>query len=189
MVRSELGSTTRLTAHGGAGKDLLFGGLGPDALLGGRGADRLRGRAGDDRLFDASSPEPLRAGDFAPDEGGSDVFFDQNREQTALPPGRGRDSFDGGSGRDTLSCEGRSDDLRIDLAARRSVSGARRERDSIRRMENAIGGKGDDRIAGNRKANRLEGNARPGPSVPAGMTVARAVQAPTRSPVAMGATY
>lgn len=157
-VRSELGPTTKLTVDGGAGKDLLVGGLGPDALLGGRGADRLRGRAGDDRLFDASSPEPLRAGDLSPREGGSDVFFDQNREQAALPPGRGRDSFDGGSGRDTLSYVGRSDKLRIDLASRKPVSGARRERDSIRRMENAIGGRGDDRIGGNRRANRLEGD-------------------------------
>lgn len=151
-VRSELGSQTKLTVDGGTGDDVLVGGPGPDALLGGRGADRLRGRDGDDLLFDSSSVGPLRAGDLSPTAGGGGVFFPAPRD-----PGRGRDSFDGGSGNDTVSYEGRRARLRIDLASRRPIAGARGERDSIRRVENAIGGAGGDRIAGDRKANRLLG--------------------------------
>jgi len=151
-VRSELGPAFRLTVDGGAGNDVLVGGPGPDALLGGPGADRLRGRGGDDRLFDASSQDPLRAGDLSPGSGGSDVFFGK-----PLSTGRGRDSFAGGPGRDTLSYQGRRANVRIDLASTRPIAGARGERDSIRDIENAIGGAGADRIAGNRKANRLVG--------------------------------
>lgn len=151
-VRSELGSQTKLTVDGGTGNDVLVGGRGPDALLGGGGADRLRGHDGDDRLFDASSNRPLRADDQTPGGGTSDVFFPASRD-----PGRGRDSFDGGGGNDTVSYEGRSEKLRIDLAGKRPIAGARGERDSVRRVENATGGAGADRIAGDRKANRLLG--------------------------------
>lgn len=168
-VKSQLGSASRLTVDGGGGDDVLVGGPGRDALLGGPGTDRLRGSGGDDRLFDASSRNPLRAGDPSPGEGGSDVFFG-DRRRAQLPPGRGRDSFAGGPGNDTLDYEGRRDKLRIDLAARAAISGARGEHDSIRDIENATGGTGDDRIAGNLRANKLEGDPEPGTpsSIPGG---------------------
>ena len=162
-VVSQLGSASTLTVDGAAGDDLLTGGLGPDALLGGRGRDRLRGRGGNDRLFDSSSPQPVRGGTQSPTSGGSDVFFGG-----ILASGRGGDSFDGGSGNDTISYEGRRARLRIDLATGAPVAGARGERDSVRRVENATGGAGADRIAGNRRRNRLLGEAPPPVGGPGG---------------------
>ena len=152
-VRSRLGPAGRLTVDGGAGNDVLAGGSGADALLGGGGADRLSGGDGNDRLFDASSSDPLRAGQQAPSSGGSDVFFG-----AVLSAGRTRDSFDGGRGVDAISYEGRRGGVRIDLASTRRISGARREGDSIRLVENATGGLGSDRIAGSARANRLIGD-------------------------------
>ena len=162
-VTSELAVPDKLTVDGGAGNDLLVGGPGADALLGGPGADRLRGREGSDRLYDVSSGDHLRAGALSPEAGGSDVFFGPPERS-----GRRGDSFDGGSGNDTISYEGRRTRLTIDLASRRRVSGARRERDSIRRVENAIGGAGADRIAGTAGANRLLGDGDLPSAVPRG---------------------
>lgn len=148
-VTSELAAATALIADGGAGNDRLVGGSGADFLFAGTGRDRLRGRGGADRLFEAAPGDPLRSGETSPF---GNAFF------PALPsPGRARDSYDGGSGRDTLSYQGRAANLRVDLSSSAPAAGARRERDSIRRVENAIGGAGDDRLAGNRRANDLEG--------------------------------
>lgn len=144
-IRSEL--DLGVGVDGGLGNDVLVGGPGPDRLFGGRGADRLRGRGGDDRLGDASRRDLLPTGDQsvpAP-------------VPLTLSPGRVQDSFDGGSGNDTISYEGRFAKLRINLASKKALAGARAERDSIRLVENAIGGAGDDRIAGTRAANKLEG--------------------------------
>ena len=167
-VGSELGSAAKLTVDGVDGNDALTGGPGRDALLGGRGRDSLRGGGGDDRLFDASSRYPLRAGIRSPNSGGSDVFFGGAFLPGILPPGRGGDSFDGGRGNDTISYEGRRERLRIDLASRARIAGARGERDSIRGVENATGGGGGDRIAGNRRANRPLGETEPFGESPGG---------------------
>lgn len=138
-----------LTIDGGPGNDVLQGGPRDDLLFAGAGADRLRGGGGRDRLHDASlrDPRPPRV-DSAP------VF-----PPAIVTPGRGRDSFDGGGGRDTLTYEGRTGRLTIDLASRRPVSGARGERDSIRRVENATGGSGNDRLRGGGGANDLAGGS------------------------------
>jgi Ca2+-binding RTX toxin-like protein len=126
-----------------AGDARLVGGPGDDMLFGGSGADRLAGRDGDDRLLDAS----LR--DF--------VAVFRPTPPPTVPAGRARDSFDGGAGSDTVSYSGRRSDLRINLSSSRPIAGARGERDSIRRVENAEAGDGDDRIAGNGEANYLLG--------------------------------
>lgn len=152
-VVSELGSAISLILDGGPGDDVLAGDSGSDALFGGQGADRLRGRAGADSLYDASPR--------APDEGAL-FFFRASPDFTPpdfTPPGGGRDSFDGGAGRDAVSYEGRSAKLRVDLASRAAAAGARRERDSIKGVEDATGGAGDDRLAGTRQANSLRGGS------------------------------
>lgn len=132
---------------GGSGNDVLVGGAGPDLLFGGSGTDRLRGLGGNDRLHEAS----LRS-------------FLSEAVQPARPlpartisPGSARDSYDGGSGTDTVSYTGRRAKLRIDLAGTKARAGARGERDAIRRVEHALGGAGDDRLAGSRRANLLDG--------------------------------
>jgi hypothetical protein len=132
---------------GGPGDDVLHAGPGPDLIYAGAGADHIHGHGGDDRLFDGSlrDPRPTPVDSIA-------VF-----PPVILAPGRGRDWFDGGRGSDTLTYEGRSGRLRIDLASPRAVSGVRGERDLIKRVENATGGSGNDRLQGDRGVNYLDG--------------------------------
>jgi RTX calcium-binding nonapeptide repeat (4 copies) len=139
----------RVILDGGPGNDVLVGGPTWDQLYGGKGADVLRGRGGDDRLYDASPQDPLRSG--APSPFGEAVVPLAN-------PGPWRDSFDGGRGqRDSISYETRVADITVDLANPAAVGGTRREPDSVRGVENALGGAGDDLLAGNRQNNGLYG--------------------------------
>jgi Ca2+-binding RTX toxin-like protein len=118
----------------------------------------LRGRGGHDRLYDASPQDPLASGDLAlffplPYEG---LTFGPTRVPLASP-GRGGDSFDGGRGRDTISYEGRRAGVTLDLASAAPVAGTRGEHDTVRGVENALGGEGDDRLLGSSRPNELDG--------------------------------
>jgi hypothetical protein len=147
-----------LTINGGRGDDVLVGGPLGDQLYGGPGADVLRGGAGTDRLYDASPPRPFGSSDLS-------VFFPPAFEGLAFRPtlvplagsGRGSDRFDGGSGRDTISYEGRRADVTLDLANAAPRGGARGERDSVMGVEDALGGAGDDRLLGTGRGNQLDG--------------------------------
>jgi len=134
---------------GGPGDDVLLGGPSGDVLYGGTGADALRGGDGADGLYDASPREPLRSGDLDP--------YLEETVVALADPGRGRDSFDGGRGRDGVSYDGRSAGVRVDLADTAAVGGARGEHDSVKSVQNAVGGGGDDRLAGNKRSNSLDG--------------------------------
>jgi Ca2+-binding RTX toxin-like protein len=140
-----------LIVSGGRGNDVLTGGPSGEDLYAGSGADVLRGRGGDDLLADASAPDSLRSGDPSP--------FPSDEGSVALADaGRGRDSFEGGHGRaDTVSYAARGAGVRVDLANTAAIGGAQRERDSVSGVENAYGGTGDDRLAGNRRSNWLDG--------------------------------
>lgn len=138
-------------ADGGAGDDVLLGGPSGDVLYGGRGADALHGGDGGDGLHDASPREPLRDGDLDP-------YLEERPTVVALAdPGRGRDSFDGGRGQDGVSYEGRSAGVRVALADTAAIGGARGEHDSVKSVQNAVGGGGDDRLTGNKRSNTLDG--------------------------------
>ena len=134
---------------GGPGDDVLLGGPSGDVLYGGRGADALRGGDGGDGLYDASPREPLRSGDLDP--------YLEETVVALADPGRGRDSFDGGRGRDGVSYDGRSAGVRVDLVDTAAVGGARGEHDSVKSVQNAVGGGGDDRLVGNKRSNTLDG--------------------------------
>jgi hypothetical protein len=150
-IRSAIGGAV---INGGAGRDVLIGSPLADQLYGGRGTDVLRGRGGDDRLYDASPRASLGSGDLAP-------FFQPPLDQTSFAPAavpltdlaRRRDRFDGGRGYDTVSYEGRAAGITVDLADA-SAAGAE---DSVREVEFALGGTGDDRLLGNARSNRLDG--------------------------------
>jgi hypothetical protein len=155
-VRSRSAS---VTVNGGRGADVLVGGPFRDVLYGGPGADLLRGRDGGDLLYDAAPRRPFGSSDLA-------AFFPPPFEgfifgsRTAVPlasPGRGRDYFDGGSGRDTISYEGRLAGVTLDLADAAAVAGARGEHDSVRGVEGALGGAGDDRLVGSGRSDQLDG--------------------------------
>jgi Ca2+-binding RTX toxin-like protein len=72
-------------------------------------------------------------------------------------PARGRDSFDGGKGADTVSYEARLADVRVDLIDTSAKAGARGERDAVRNVEHVVGGPGDDRLSGTPRTNHFEG--------------------------------
>jgi Ca2+-binding RTX toxin-like protein len=134
---------------GGTGDDVLLGGPSGDALYGGRGADALRGGDGADGLYDASPREPLRSGDLDP--------YLEETVVALADPGRGRDSFDGGPGHDTVSYTGRSAGVKVALTDTAAVGGAPGEHDSVKSVRSAVGGAGDDRLGGNRRTNSLDG--------------------------------
>lgn len=119
--RASIGNERMLptTLSGGAGDDVLSaaGAFGGMTLVGGPGSDRLTGSPGIDRLLDG--------------------------DREGAPA---RDTVDGGDGLDTISYEGRSAGVSVDLAAGRG--GARGEHDILTSVERAHGGRGDDRLIG-----------------------------------------
>ena len=121
--------------EGRAGDDVLVGGQLDDLTLhGGDGRDRVSGGAGDDVLYG----------------------FDGDRHEPYAGEVRAGDVLDGGEGRDRVDYIGRQRPVTVDLADR-GTDGAAGEGDVLRGIENAFGGAGVDRIAGDEGPNRLHG--------------------------------
>jgi Ca2+-binding RTX toxin-like protein len=138
-----LAGATRVNARiDGRNEDTLVsienvdGTAGADAITGDGLANRLAGGAGDDRLRG---------------EGGDDV----------LQGGAGRDILDGGAGSDTADYGDKTQAVSVTLAgaanARVKVDGI--VEDTIRNIENVIGGAGNDVLSGDNLGNRLSGGA------------------------------
>ena len=147
-----------LSLNGGAGSDLLDASAtsrildpkaetGTVALGGGPGPDRLIGGVGDDSLYGGGASDTLVGG------AGADVLGGDDARRRPL----GADSLDGGPGDDTVTYEERRAPVRVDLA-RPGRAGARRERDSLRSVENLIGGEAHDVLLGNAGDNLLQGS-------------------------------
>ncbi|WP_408939020.1 calcium-binding protein [Haematospirillum jordaniae] len=128
------GHTGNDVLHGDGGADTLNGDGGNDVLNGGEGEDILDGGDGDDRLLG---------------KGGDDI----------LEGGYGKDVIDGGDGIDTVDYSWCPGSLEITLAGAKTatvlVDGE--EEDTLRNIENIIGGFGDDILTGDDKANVLTG--------------------------------
>jgi hypothetical protein len=114
--------------NGGPGNDSLRGDQGQDTLRGGGGRDDLSGGAGDDTMLDGDVDGAT--GDAAP----------------------GPDSFDGGLGVDVVDYHRRVAPVVVDLAAGKSGEG-----DYLTGVESVIGGRGNDRLAGDDGHNVLDG--------------------------------
>lgn len=130
---SRLRGTFGDSLDGGPGNDRLLGGDGGDELHGGGGVDELNGADGNDRLFDD-------------DLDGADG-----------ESGPGPDRLDGGPGVDIVSYERRTAPIHVDLADR-AIDGAIGERDRLINVESLIGGRGNDRLAGDDRPNLLDGH-------------------------------
>jgi hypothetical protein len=150
--RVRVGLDEPTAIDGGPGDDVLVGGPGRDRLYGGNGADVLRGGDESDELYDGALRRAVRGGDLHP------FIYDYVYLEVA-GAGQGRDSFDGGPGRDSIGYQGRRGGVRVDLATAAAVGGARGERDSVRGVESAIGSGGDDLLAGSRRGDGLSGGA------------------------------
>lgn len=132
-----LGPTPMPGGHG----DHIMGTMDDDVLTGTVASDTIMGMAGDDRL------SGLAGGDMLMGEAGADVLIG----------GRGFDTLDGGSGIDTADYSAAREDLTLDLAVRLRQPLGALGGDRLIRIENLIGGLGDDSLAGSDRANRLAG--------------------------------
>ncbi|HEX6780476.1 MAG TPA: calcium-binding protein [Solirubrobacterales bacterium] len=140
------GGAGRDRIDGGRGKDVLNGKAGADLVQGGRGSDDVRGGAGRDRVRGESGNDTVRGGAGARDDVdggmGDDVVDGGSGSHDALAGGVGRDRIDGGAGgHDTASYRTAGGPIVVD-PDRGRVSGAENER--LVRIENVIGGPGED---------------------------------------------
>jgi Ca2+-binding RTX toxin-like protein len=153
------------TLMGADGDDLLFGGVGSDVLTGGgtnslreyRGRDTLLGGEGNDRLTVFAGENRLDGG------AGSDVLVG-GLGVDLLIGGIGADTIDGSGDVDTVDYSyitspttGISVTLTGSTNATVSVGGA--AEDTLRNIENIIGGSGNDTITGDDSHNFLLGAA------------------------------
>ncbi|MGL4396934.1 MAG: peroxidase family protein [Hyphomicrobium sp.] len=125
-------STSNIVVNGSKKSDKLFGNGGDDTIKGKDGNDRLNGRDGDDKLFG---------------EKGRDVLVGGS--------GDGDDIVNGGSDNDTYTVAGTAGAVTINLATGKASGAA--GNDTLRSIENAIGGEGDDTLIGNSGRNTLRG--------------------------------
>jgi Ca2+-binding RTX toxin-like protein len=140
-TRAELGDMNDRAQAAHAGSAVVggidaFGGPGDDVLTGSETDDRLDGGGGTDTLAGGA---------------GGDVISDG--DTTVVDA----DQMDGGPGDDEVSYKQRSTRVVVDLSDS-GPDGQAGENDSVRRFENATGGKGDDRLVGTRGDNDLRGN-------------------------------
>ena len=157
--------------HGGAGSDYLSDeGTGSNELWGDGGQDSLLGGAGDDKLYGGDNGDSLTGG------AGDDL----------MEGGAGYDVFHPGSAAEgTDVMRGGADDDLVDYCARTAPvivtldgvvnDGEPGEQDVIAEIEDARGGRGDDRLTGDEFDNTLYG----GPA----MMTSRAAAVLTLSPV------
>ncbi|WP_424928560.1 calcium-binding protein [Amaricoccus tamworthensis] len=166
------------TLDGGKGSDKLYGGSGNDILKGGGGTDSLYGGYGLD-IADYSTDridivvdletgttefptknwkwEKLSSieGAFT---GSGDDTLQGNEKDNFFDAGLGTDVIRGGSGNDTVSFDSHTDDVEINIRNGFADVSATGDENKVYSIENAIGGGGDDKIVGDRSANRLDGN-------------------------------
>jgi Ca2+-binding RTX toxin-like protein len=141
-----------LYAKGGPGNDELFAAsrIQFDRLNGGRGNDRLYGADGDDRLLGGGGRDELYGG------AGGDQLADGDRDGRHGGAGPGSDLLDGGDGNDAVSYAKRTAPVFVNLGDE-LPDGERGERDRLTSIESITGGRGNDRLVGDRGPNGLDG--------------------------------
>ena len=142
VVATLNGATAATVSVGGVAEDTLTniegiaGGTAADTLTGDTLANQLDGQGGNDALNGA---------------GGDDLLIG----------GIGTDTLDGGTGTDTASFADKTASVVVTLngatAATATVGGV--AEDTLRNIENLIGGSGDDTLTGDTLANRFSGGA------------------------------
>ena len=141
---------------GGNDNDEIFGGDDGDIIQGGSGDDVIRGEAGDDTLYAGSGTDSLYGGDGD----------DQLRGNGTL---LGR--FSGGAGHDTLSFQGSTNAVTIDLVAAATATdlkittievlkGSETAQNTLKGTDNAdelVGGDANDVLSGREGDDILRG--------------------------------
>jgi Ca2+-binding RTX toxin-like protein len=141
------------TILGSSLNDVLFGKGGEDVISGLSGNDRLYGDAGADILYGGEHNDQLFGR-----EGGDDLFGEAGDD--FLVGGSGYNEIDGGAGNDTASFSDQTASVRVTLngSAETLINIGSFIRGSIRNVENATGGDGDDALTGDGLANFLQGS-------------------------------
>ncbi|CTQ47566.1 Endoglucanase E1 precursor [Roseibium aggregatum] len=138
--------------YGSAGNDILIGGTGNDKLYGNGGLDQFTAGAGDDELYGGDQADQIDAGD------GADLVY-ANAGDDVIFGGEGADTLDGGDGSDTADYQDKTASVIVALDTYLDafvyVGGI--AEDTIRNVENIIGGSADDTITGDALANTLRG--------------------------------
>ena len=177
------GGNDRLLGRGG--DDVLEGGAGADRLSGGAGVDTVsysgsdeavtvylsdgtgkRGHAEGDVIVDVENVLGSGYGDvLGGDDGANRLFGGGGNDRLSgrggddvLDGGVGADRLLGGAGADTVSYAGSDEAVTVDLWED-TVEGGHAEGDVITSIENVIGSKYGDFLAGDTGANRLDGGA------------------------------
>lgn len=149
------------TILGKAGADKLFGGNDVDTVAGGLGNDESHGGEGDDLLLDEAGQGDLASGnDKMFGDGGNDTMVAGMRG-AQNNDGAGADSFDGGSGIDTVDYSMRTTPQSIseDALANDGIPGGGLlgEHDNVISAEILVGGSAGDTITGGAAPNTLRG--------------------------------
>jgi Ca2+-binding RTX toxin-like protein len=167
--------------NGLAGDDSIIGGGGIDVIDGGGGTDAVAyagtlvpvqvtlkgaafarvtvGGAADDLIRNVEVVAGGNAGDVLRGDGLANGLRGQGGNDI-LRGGAGSDSLDGGAGIDTVDCSDKTAALRITLAGATTsfVKAGAVVEESLREIENALGGRGGDTIIGDALRNQLSGN-------------------------------
>ena len=118
---------------------VILGTPGKDTITGTAGVDYICGLGGRDHIYG------LGAGDYIDGGDGNDTIY----------PGGGDDQVNGNLGRDTVSYQGVTADVTVQLAFPGSAIGA--GVDSVNGFENAVTGSGNDSLSGDFTDNNLHG--------------------------------
>ena len=155
---------------GGAGNDTIKGQFGNDALNGGIGNDSLSGGAGTDTVdySDSTSAVKVNLTTMKSSGAGNDVLSNVENivggagndvlvgsaGPNVIDGGAGDDNIDGAAGTDTLSFAGFNGPVTASLAQKKAHGNGA---DTMVRIENLLGGNGDDSLMGDATANLLSG--------------------------------
>lgn len=126
---------------------------GADLVTGSKGYDDLYGGGGNDTIHGGKSNDLLDGG-----KGNDHLFGDENDD--FLAGGPGNDTLDGGKGSDWVYAPALGDQhptkaIKIDLAKGTVTKGY--GTDTLKSIENAAGGDGNDTVTGSSGANKLQG--------------------------------
>jgi Ca2+-binding RTX toxin-like protein len=170
------GNATSNRLEGNDGADTLLGGMGNDTLDGGTGEDTASyagaaksvnvsltfftaqntGSAGNDTLRDIEHLTGGNSHDKLSGNDGNNKLLGGTGNDT-LDGGDGDDLLDGGSGNDTASYASATEGVRVSLALSSAQDTGSMGFDTLRAIENLLGGAYDDALTGNSSANNLQG--------------------------------
>jgi Ca2+-binding RTX toxin-like protein len=142
-----------------SGADVILGTDRADTINGLDGNDTVCGLGGNDRINGGNGNDVIDAGtgnDTVTPGAGANRVVGGAGDDTVLALG-GDDAIDGGSGTDTVSYAGAAKPIVLDLAKGSAQNTKGGGRDSVKGVENAVGGDGKDKLLGTNGKNRLTG--------------------------------